>query len=64
VCFCGLKGLNAKDILKEMFPVHGGKCLSHKADHNWIQKHFVDDEEVEMEMRKWLRTLKGLLCCG
>jgi hypothetical protein len=28
------KGLNAKDIHKEMFPVYGGKCLSCKAVHN------------------------------
>jgi hypothetical protein len=29
------KGLNAKDIHKEMFPVYGGKCLSRKAVQNW-----------------------------
>jgi hypothetical protein len=29
--FLWAKGLNAKDIHKEMFPVHGGKCLSRKA---------------------------------
>jgi hypothetical protein len=29
------KGLTAKDIRKEMFPVYGGKCLSLKAVHNW-----------------------------
>jgi hypothetical protein len=28
------KGLNAKDIQKEMFPVYGLKCLSPKAVHN------------------------------
>jgi hypothetical protein len=32
------KGLNAKDINKEIFPVYGGKCLSRKAIHNWIHK--------------------------
>jgi hypothetical protein len=32
------KELNAKDIHKEMFPVYGGKCLSHKAVHNWVTK--------------------------
>jgi transposase-like protein len=32
------KGLDAKDIHKEMFPVHGGMCLSHKAVHNWVKK--------------------------
>jgi hypothetical protein len=32
------KGLNAKDINKEMFPVYGEKCLSCKALHNWVEK--------------------------
>jgi hypothetical protein len=52
------KGLNAKDIHKEMFPVYSGKCLSCKAVHNWVEKRgklFADDEEVETEVRKWLR---------
>jgi hypothetical protein len=33
-----VKGLNAKNIHKEMFPVYGGKCLSRKAVHNWVEK--------------------------
>jgi hypothetical protein len=45
------KGLNAKDINKEMFYVYGGKCLSLKAVHTWV----ADDEEVETEVSKWLR---------
>jgi hypothetical protein len=32
------KKLNPKDIQKEMFPVYCGKCLSHEAVHNWVQK--------------------------
>jgi hypothetical protein len=28
------KGLNAKDIHKEMFALYGGKCFSHKEVHN------------------------------
>jgi hypothetical protein len=32
------KGLNAKDIHKEMFPAYGGKCLLRKAVHNWVEK--------------------------
>jgi hypothetical protein len=58
VRFLWAKGLNAKDIHKEMFPVYGGKCLSCKAVHNWVGKRgrrFGNDEEVEMEVRKWLR---------
>jgi hypothetical protein len=41
-----------------MLPVYGGKCLSRKAVHNWVEKHgkrFADDEEVETQARKWLR---------
>jgi hypothetical protein len=30
------KGLNAKNIHKEMFPACGGKCLSRKAVYNWM----------------------------
>jgi hypothetical protein len=51
------KGLNAKDIDKKMIPVYGGKCLSCKAFHTWVEKRgkrFADDEEVETEVRKWL----------
>jgi hypothetical protein len=56
--FLRAKGLNAKDINKEMFPVYGGKCLSGKAVHNWVDKfsqgrsEFADDET---DVRKWLR---------
>jgi hypothetical protein len=32
------KGLSAKDIHKEMFPVYGVKCLSRKAFHNWVKE--------------------------
>jgi hypothetical protein len=52
------KGLNAKDIHKEMCPVYVGKCLSRKAVHNWVEKRgkrLADDEEVETEVQKWLR---------
>jgi hypothetical protein len=36
--FLWAKGLNAKDIYKEMFPLCAGKCLSHIEVHNWVQK--------------------------
>jgi hypothetical protein len=52
------KGPNANDIHKEMFHVYGWKCLSDKAIHSWVQKlgkRLADVEEVEMEVRKWLR---------
>jgi hypothetical protein len=32
------KRLNAWDIHKEMFPLYGGKCLSRKVFHNWVEK--------------------------
>jgi hypothetical protein len=38
VRFLWPKGLNAKDIHKEMFPIYDGKCLSRKAVHNWVEK--------------------------
>jgi hypothetical protein len=46
------RGLNAKDIHKEMFPVYDGKCLSRKAFHNWVEKYSqrrsnVEDDETE-----------------
>jgi hypothetical protein len=34
-----VKGLNAKNIRKEIFPVYGGKCLSRKAVHNCVEKY-------------------------
>jgi hypothetical protein len=52
------KGLSAKDIHKEMFPVYGGKCLPRKAVKNGVEKRdkrFADDDDVETEVRKWLR---------
>jgi hypothetical protein len=27
-----------KDIHEEIFPVYGGKCLSHEVVHNWVKK--------------------------
>jgi hypothetical protein len=38
VCFSWAKALNAKNILKEMFPVYSGKCLSCKVVHDWVKK--------------------------
>jgi hypothetical protein len=53
--FLWTRGLNAKDIRKEMFPVYGGKCLSCKAVHSWVANVLLMPEEVETEVRKWLR---------
>jgi hypothetical protein len=30
------KGLNAKDVHEEIFPVYGGKCLSRKTVYRWV----------------------------
>jgi hypothetical protein len=38
VRFLWAKGLNEKNVYKEMFPVYGGKCLSCKAVHSWVEK--------------------------
>jgi hypothetical protein len=48
-----------------MFPVYGGKCLSRKAVHNWVEKRgkrFADDEEFETEVRKRLRQRSKDFC--
>jgi hypothetical protein len=46
------KGLNAKDIHKEKFPVYGWKCLPHKAVHNWVEKFSQGRSNVADEARK------------
>jgi hypothetical protein len=41
-----------------MFPVYHDKYLSRKVIQKWTEKRgkrFADDEEVETEVRKWLR---------
>jgi hypothetical protein len=61
VRFLWAKGLNEKDINKEMLPVYGGKCLSCKTVDTGSRnshlggKYFTGDEKVETEVRKWLR---------
>jgi hypothetical protein len=68
VCFCGQKGLNANDINKEMFSVYGGKCLSRKAVHNWVEKFpegrskVADDARPVAEVAE--TTVKKTLRCG
>jgi hypothetical protein len=52
------KGLNAKDVHKEMFPVYGGNCLSHKAVYSWSRNSLKDVQNSLMMpdlVRKWLR---------
>jgi hypothetical protein len=47
-----------KYTTKQQVSVVDERNLSRKAVHNWVQKRgkrFADDEEVETEVRKWLR---------
>jgi hypothetical protein len=66
--FLWAKGLNAKDILKEMLPVYDGKCLSRKAVHNRDHKlsqgrsKVADDARPGEEVAE--TTVKTLLCYG
>jgi hypothetical protein len=66
--FLWAKGLNAKDIHKEMFPVYGGKCLSCKAVHNWIEKFSKERSKVADDGRPGAEEaeaiVKRLPCCG
>jgi hypothetical protein len=58
VNFLWLKGLSAKDIYKEMFPVYCGKCLSHKAVHSCVEKFSQGHSLVTNDKTKvwnWLR---------
>jgi hypothetical protein len=55
VSFLGAKGLNVKDIHKEMFPAYGGKCLCNKAVQNWVEKFSQGRSKV---------AVKRLLCYG
>jgi hypothetical protein len=56
--FLWAKGLNAKDIHKDMFPDYGGKCLLHRAVPNWVEKFSQGRLKVaydETEVWNWLR---------
>jgi hypothetical protein len=53
--FLWAEGLSAKYIHKEMFPFYGGKCLSRKAVHNWIEVC----SKVTFESHRWCSTSCG-----
>jgi hypothetical protein len=57
--FLWAKGLNAKDIYKEMFTVESVCHIKQFPDGSrncqFGNRHFTDDEEVETEVQKWLR---------
>jgi hypothetical protein len=47
LCVFVAKGLNTKDISKELFLVYGGRCLSPKAVHKWVEKFSQGRSKVE-----------------
>jgi hypothetical protein len=65
------KGLNEKDIYKEMFPLYGGKSLSRKSVHNWVEKFsqgvpkVADDARlgrpVDIAAEATLQRVEGLI---
>jgi transposase len=63
-----VKGLNEKNINKDMFHVYGEKCLSRKAVHNWAKKFSRSRSKVADDARSGAEvaetTDKRLLCCG
>jgi hypothetical protein len=70
VHFCGQKDSMQRIFIK-IFPVYGGKCLSHKAVHNWVNKFSQGRSKVVDVTRPGhpvaqvaKTTVKRLLCCG
>jgi hypothetical protein len=59
---------NDEDINKEIYPVYSGKCLSHKAVHNWVEKLSDGCSKVADDARPGAKvaetTVKRLLCRG
>jgi transposase len=51
VRFLWAKELSAKDVHEEMCPVYGGKCLSCKAVHNWVEKFYQGRSKVADDAR-------------
>jgi hypothetical protein len=68
VRFLWAKGLNAKYIYKEMFPVYVWKYLSHKAVHNRVEKFSHGRSKVADDVRPGVEVaeaaVKILECCG
>jgi hypothetical protein len=68
VCFLWAKGLDAKDIHKEMYTVYGRKCLALKAVHSYVEKFSQGRLKVADDARSGAEvaevTVKRLLCCG
>jgi hypothetical protein len=50
VSFLWAKGLNEKNIHKEIFPAYGGKCSPRKAVHSWV---------ANVSLMKWFKRRCG-----
>jgi hypothetical protein len=68
MCFFWAKGLSAKDIYNEMLSVYGGKCLSRKTVHNWVEKFSQGRSNVADDGRPFAEvaetTAKRILFSG
>jgi transposase len=51
VRFLWVKGLDVKDIHKEIFSIYDGKLLSRKALHNWVKKFCKGHSKVADDAR-------------
>jgi hypothetical protein len=47
-----------------MFRVYGGKCLSRKAVHNWVEDISLNTKRLNGGAEVAETTVKILLCCG
>jgi hypothetical protein len=61
--FLWAKGLDAKDIHKEMLPVYGVKCFSRRAVHNWFEKFSQGRRGWNGGVEVAETTVKRLLSC-
>jgi hypothetical protein len=52
VCHFVGKGLNEKDIHKEIFPVYGGKCFWGKVVHDCVEKFSQGRSKVADDARR------------
>jgi hypothetical protein len=65
VRFLWAKGFNAKDIhKKKLFSVYGGKCLSHKAIHIWVEKFSQGCSKVADDAESAETTVRNFYAAG
>jgi hypothetical protein len=64
--FLRAKGLDAKGIHNEIFSVYGGKGLSRKAVHNWVENSlkYVLKSQMMPDQVALLRLRQKQLCSG